>query len=89
MEEIEDPIANSTEKSVKTVLYLQTVKRTSPYLKYTDAMSDVGGFCVFISAVFGIFVNCVNEKIYRKLIVHDSYQVKFNKDYLCIPDINP
>lgn len=52
-------------------------------------MSDVGGFCVFISAVLGIFVNCVNEKMYRKLLAHDSFQVKFNKDYLCIPEINP
>lgn len=88
MEEITDA-SGSSERAVKTVLYLQTVKRTSPYLKYSDAMSDIGGFCVFISAVLGVFVNCVNEKIYRKLLVHDSYKVKFNKDYLCIPDIKP
>ena len=46
--------------AVKKILYLQTVKRTSPYLKYSDAASDVGGFYVFISFVLGGLVNCVN-----------------------------
>jgi hypothetical protein len=58
---------------VKTIVYLQTVKRTSPYLKYSDAASDVGGFYVFISFVFGGFVNCINKKIFYKKLVHDSY----------------
>ena len=58
---------------VKTMLYLQTVKRTSPYLKYADAASDVGGFFIFITFVMGKFVNCVNEKAYRKYLYHDSY----------------
>lgn len=47
-------------EAVKQILYLQTVKRTSPYLKYSDAASDVGGFYVFISFVLGGLVNCIN-----------------------------
>jgi hypothetical protein len=49
-----------TGAEVKTMLYLQTVKRTSPYLKYADAASDVGGFYIFITFVFSKLVNCVN-----------------------------
>tara|TARA_B110000285_G_C15085178_1_gene595794 strand:+ start:487 stop:771 length:285 start_codon:yes stop_codon:yes gene_type:complete len=75
--------------AVKKILYLQTVKRTSPYLKYSDAASDVGGFYVFISFVMGGFVNCVNQKIFLKKLVHDSYKVHYNKDYLRVPDIKP
>jgi len=74
-------------EEVKTIVYLQTVKRTSNYLKYSDAASDVGGFYIFISFVFGGFVNCINKKIFLKRLVHDSYQVHYDKDYFGIPYI--
>ena len=76
-------------EEIKTMVYLQTVKRTTPFLKYADAASDVGGFYIFITFLFGGFVNCVNRKMYLKELVHDSYQYHYNKDYLCIPQIRP
>jgi hypothetical protein len=73
------------EEIIKTRVYLQTVKRTTPFLKYADALSDVGGFYISIVFLLSAFVNCVNRKMYTKELVHDSYQYHYNKDYLCVP----
>jgi hypothetical protein len=77
-----------TGEEVKTIVYLQTVKRTSPYLKYSDAASDVGGFYVFISFIFGGLVNCINKKMFLKQFVHDSYMVHYDTEYHKVPGID-
>ena len=71
---------------MKTILYLQSVKKTSFYLRWSDACANVGGFVMFIYFLFWPVTKSVNERLMKKQIIEDTYSVKRNKQYLCIKD---
>lgn len=71
---------------IKTILYLQSVKKTSFYLRWSDACANVGGFVMFIYFLFWPMTKSVNERLMKKYLIEDTYTIKRNKEYLCIKD---
>lgn len=66
------------EGGVETVLFLSQVKRRpkSYYFQVADAISQIGGFMMFMYMFWGVFVNWYNKKFFLINFLQDSYLVK-------------